>query len=208
MWAAAIVSFIITLLCDHLTSVSQAAGDATKHEPPNTSDFDGSRDGRLSDSRPRGRTGPRPSSISAPAPVGGPSNDMTALLMAALIPFITNQLAPNTIAPTVAAMPHIALTPPTTPRKAVSLTAPLSPAPDTGLELHACLGDFLTSKGIDLTGTEAALMELELTPDIVSEVPVARLCEVMGAIEGRVRKFQVFCREWSARLEDKKKRLN
>jgi hypothetical protein len=83
---------------------------------------------------------------------------------------------------------------------------PLSPAPDTELELHACLGDFLRDKGIDLTGAETALMELELTPDIVTEVPVARLCEVMGAIEGRVRKFQVFCREWSARLEDKKRR--
>jgi len=99
-------------------------------------------------------------------------------------------------------------TPPTTPSKAAAVMTPLSPAPDTGLELRVCLGDFLTSKGIDLTGTEAALMELELTPDIVSEVPVARLCEVMGAVEGRVRKFQIFCREWSARLEDKKRRVN
>ena len=66
----------------------------------------------------------------------------------------------------------------------------------------------MMAKGIDLTGTEAALMELELTSDIVSEVPVARLCEVMGAVEGRVWKFQIFCREWSARLEDKKRRVN
>ena len=47
-------------------------------------------------------------------------------------------------------------------------------------------------------------MELELTPDIVADVPVARLCEVMGAVEGHVCKFQVFCKEWNAHLEDKK----
>jgi hypothetical protein len=34
--------------------------------------------------------------------------------------------------------------------------------------------------------------------------PVARLYEVMGAIKGRVWKFRVFCKEWSARLEEKK----
>lgn len=96
------------------------------------------------------------------------------------------------------------LPPPTTPSRKAAVTIPFSPAPDPGLELHACLGDFLHSKGIDLTGTEVALMELKLTPDIVSKVPVARLCEVMGAVEGWVCKFQVFCQEWSARLEDKK----
>ena len=51
-----------------------------------------------------------------------------------------------------------------------------------------------------------ALKELELTPDIVADVPVARLCEVMSAVEGRVRKFQVFCKEWNVRLEDKRRR--
>jgi hypothetical protein len=73
------------------------------------------------------------------------------------------------------------------------------------MELHSCIGDFLRSKGIDLIASEPALMELELTPDIVADVPVARLCEVMGTVEGRVRKFQVFCKEWNARLEDKKR---
>jgi hypothetical protein len=74
------------------------------------------------------------------------------------------------------------------------------------MELHACIGDFLRSKGIDLLASESALMELELTPDIVADVPVARLCEVMGTVEGRVRKFQTFCKEWNARLVDKRRR--
>ncbi|KDQ54005.1 hypothetical protein JAAARDRAFT_49588 [Jaapia argillacea MUCL 33604] len=64
--------------------------------------------------------------------------------------------------------------------------------------------DFLKLKGIDLTNSETALMELELTLDIVADVPVAHLCKVMGAVEGCVQKFQVFCKEWNSRLEEKK----
>ena len=129
-------------------------------------------------------------------------NETTALLMAAILPLLTNHLTPKPTAP-----PSLsAATPPATPSCKVVIATPLAPAPDTGLELHICLGDFLKSKGIDITVTEAVLMELELMPDIVSEVPVARLCEVMGTVEGQVHKFQVFHREWSAHLEDKKKR--
>jgi len=51
-------------------------------------------------------------------------------------------------------------------------------------------------------------MELELTPDIISKVPVARLCEVVGAVKGHIQKFQIFCKEWSMCLEDKKRRVN
>jgi hypothetical protein len=74
------------------------------------------------------------------------------------------------------------------------------------MELHSCIGDFLRSKGIDLMASDPVLMALELIPDIVADVPVARLCEVMGAIEGRVCKFQVFFKEWNTCLEDKKRR--
>jgi hypothetical protein len=74
------------------------------------------------------------------------------------------------------------------------------------MELHVCLGDFLKSKGINLLALLDALKELELTLDIVADVPIVRLCEVMGAVEGHVRKFQVFCKEWNARLEDKRRR--
>lgn len=94
---------------------------------------------------------------------------------------------------------------PTTPSRAPKNGQPLSPAPDTGLELHACIGDFLRLKGIDLSTAESSLLELDMTPDIMTEVPTARLCEVTGMVEGRVRKFQVFCKEWCVRLEDKKR---
>lgn len=85
-------------------------------------------------------------------------------------------------------------------------STPLSPEPDRELELHACIGDFQKAKGIDLSALEAALMALEITPDIIADVPVPRLCEVTGVVEGRIRKFQVFCKTWSARLDKKRAR--
>jgi hypothetical protein len=50
-------------------------------------------------------------------------------------------------------------------------------------------------------------MDLKLTPDIIPEVPVARLCEVTGAVEGRIRKFQAYCKVWNGRLDAKKGQL-
>jgi hypothetical protein len=174
----------------------KAAGNATKHEPPNTPDFDGVRDGQLSDVKPHGHTGCAASTSSS-------TTNTTALLKATILPPLTNHLAPNTY--TLSAITHSHAVP-STPPHAKAVIMPLSPTPDVGLELHACIGDFLRSKGIDLSGSLTALMDLELTPDIVSDVPVARLCEVMGAVEGKVHKFQVFCKVWNVHLEDKKQR--
>jgi hypothetical protein len=72
------------------------------------------------------------------------------------------------------------------------------------LELHACLADFKRFKSIDLTSHENALAALELTPDILSDVPVARLGEVTGVVEGKLWKLQAFCKEWSKRQEVKR----
>src|SRR6202040_4379287 len=66
-----------------LTLYLKAAGDATKHEPPNPSDFDGPPDGHIADTKPQGRTGP------------DPTNDTTAILMAAILPLLPNHLAPK-----------------------------------------------------------------------------------------------------------------
>jgi len=53
-------------------------------------------------------------------------------------------------------------------------------------------------------GCEDSLMVLELTPDIIPDVPVVRLCEVTGAVEGRIRKLQSYCKDWYAHLLAKK----
>ena len=132
------------------------------------------------------------------------STDTNALLMAAILPLLMHQLPSNPQPPAAASLGIT--TPPSIPSRTNRAVTPLLPAPNVDMELHACLGDFLKSKGINLLASQDALKELELTPDIVADVPVARLCEVMGAVEGRVRKFQVFCKEWNARLEDKRRR--
>ncbi|KAJ7856212.1 hypothetical protein B0H14DRAFT_2352800 [Mycena olivaceomarginata] len=93
---------------------------------------------------------------------------------------------------------------PTTPKK---LTGPLSPIPTASSELHVCLDDFLKLKGINLLEAESALAALSLTPDIIANVPIERLGEVTGAVEGHLWGLQAFCRQWSARLDEKKRRL-
>ena len=117
--------------------------------------------------------------------------------MAAMIPLISNLVPRSNNVPDA----------PTTPVRVRQEVSMISPIPSTTSELHTCLTDFARIKGIDLLANEAALLELDLTPDIIPVVPIARLCEVIGAVEGQVWKFQSFCREWSDRLEDKKRRL-
>lgn len=81
---------------------------------------------------------------------------------------------------------------------------PLSPPPAPGSELHACLSDFAKAMDIDLSGCEDSLMVVEFTPDIIPDIPVARLCEITGVVEGRLRKLQTFCKGWNSHLLAKK----
>jgi len=116
--------------------------------------------------------------------------------MAAMIPLISNLVPKSSNVPKS----------PTTPVHARE-TLPTSPIPSMTSELHTCLTDFMRIKGIDLVANEAALAVLDLTPDIIPVVPITHLCEVIGAVEGQVWKFQSFCQEWSDHLEDKKHRM-
>ncbi|KAJ7822410.1 hypothetical protein B0H14DRAFT_3470812 [Mycena olivaceomarginata] len=100
-------------------------------------------------------------------------------------------------------MPDLPAAFPPAPRK----IDPLSPIPSTSSELHVCLDDFLKLKSINLLEAESALAALSLTPEIIGQVPVERLRETTGAVEGHFWAFQAFCRQWSARLEEKKRRL-
>ena len=80
----------------------------------------------------------------------------------------------------------------------------VSPLPDAGSELRSCLEDFARVKGIDLIQHEAVLARLDLTPDILPDVPITRLCELTGAVEGQLWKLQVYCKEWYTRLQKKR----
>ena len=97
-----------------------------------------------------------------------------------MLALLTSYLANTQSAPRVAAVSDQLKTP-VCLKPAIT---PLSPAPDLGSELHMCIGDFLHSRGINVLATETALMELELTPDIISDVPIAQLVEVMCTVEG------------------------
>ncbi|KAA1475512.1 hypothetical protein DENSPDRAFT_883621 [Dentipellis sp. KUC8613] len=166
-----------------------AAHEATKNEPPNTVEFDGFRDGRLSMARPRGRSGPHPASSSSQS---SPGVDTSQLLMAAILSNMNNKRSRSR-------SPEEMRTPSTSRAFAV----PLSPPPAAGTELHTCLTDFLEAKGIDFRGFENALLLLDFTPDVIPFVSISRLCEVTNSVEGRAIKFQAFCKAWSSRQEEK-----
>jgi hypothetical protein len=189
IWAAAIVS---TKYWSHSTcrpmNPFQAASDATKHEPPNTIEFDGVCDGRLISGRSR---------VRGNHPAAPPATDPTMLLMASLIPLLTGLSRPHEDQLTNPAMPIV--------RQASNtiLVTPMD-TPMPGEELHACLLAFKEEKGIDLLHIKLSLADLDLTPDILGRVPVAWLCAVMGAIKGQIWKFQAFATEWSAWLEAQK----
>lgn len=141
--------------------------------------------------KPRGCAGPGIRTSHSPSG----STDMTAMLMVAMIPLLSH-LAPQ---PSVAS----ATVTPTCP---LYITAPpSSPIPNMTSELHACLADFARVKGIDLLASENALAEPDFTPDIITLVQGACLCEVTSAIEGW--KLQGFCHEWSDCLKEKKQRM-
>jgi len=169
-----------------------AAHDCTKHAPPNTIEFDGVRDGRSTDSKPRGRSGPNSASTS--------SDSTAALLLAAMIPLLTNYqpVAAPQVVPVAAPVPL-----PVNPAL-IAVASPLLPPPELGMELHECLLDFKLVKGIDITGCEKALSELDITPDIVSQIPASRLSEVMGVVEGKVWKFRVFADSWGVTLVERR----
>nr|GAT48927.1 predicted protein [Mycena chlorophos] len=171
------------------------AGDCTMHEPPNTAEFDGFRDGRST--RPRGR-GSRTDA--------GAGDNTSSLLLAAMLPIFTSAAArvsgdPFRTPPRATATAEC---PPAPERPAVPA---FSPIPARGQELHSCLLALRDSREVDLLDAEEALAVLDLTPDVIVDVPVPRLMEVTGAVEGKVYKLVAFCREWVARLEEKKRRI-
>ncbi len=126
LWASAIVRSTAGFLYrSSLTSHSylrQHANDATKHEPPNTIEFDGVRDGRVVAVKPRGRSGPGAAST---------DNATSAMLIAAMVPLLTSLVDRNSVAVAAPSSgPSMSAT------AASSLKRPLSPASDIGNELN------------------------------------------------------------------------
>ncbi|KAF8996603.1 hypothetical protein BDQ17DRAFT_1249578 [Cyathus striatus] len=184
-----------------LWAAAIAARDATKHEPPNTIDFDGIQDGHMTTVKARGRTGPRATSETN-------SNDAIALTMAAVMPILASLVPKPTPAnPPSTPTRHNGSPQPHTPSRRVHLMSPFSPVLDESMKIHVCLNDFFNAKGIDLWFHESLLTTLDFTPDIIPTIPVIRLCEILDIPEGLGWKFNAFLREWNERLNAKKHAL-
>ena len=184
----------ITCFSSSLTLV-KAAGDATKHEPPNVNAFDGAHDGRLNGPKARGRTGPFLSS-GHPAAFPDPNCDAMALLMSALLGGLSRKHGRSTSeSPTRV---------PSTPKRLkLMLPTTNSPIPEAGHELCDCLRDFAKLEGINLTSHEITLHEEDYSPDIIPFVDDAEICQIIGATRGIVIKFKMFCKEWYNRYQNK-----
>jgi hypothetical protein len=195
IWASAVVCLSCMRNIMFLTH-KQAAYDATKNEPPNTVDFDGVRDGHLQASKPHGRNTSHAQ--------GNATTEATSLLMA-IMPLITGISQKRLCSPS---LDTSLIRPPTTPLcGSQEASVPLSPLPASGSKLWVCLSDFIAAMGINLTGCEDSLMVLEFTPDIIPDIPVAHLCEIMGAVEGHLWKLQTFCKDWNNCLLAKKAQM-
>jgi len=197
-WAAAIVSFGIYLFLNILSDVDfQAAGDATKHEPPNVNSFDGARDGRLCGPKACGRTGPHSVQV-ASASGANDTNNAMATLFTALLPLFGNLSRKRT-------REHSS-SPESTPKRARKTVIPTpSPLPELGLELHACLQKFAELEGgIDLTAFETQLRKEDYTPDIIPFVDDGELRKITGATAGAIIRLKKFCKEWYSRYEAKR----
>ncbi|KAG6823841.1 hypothetical protein H0H92_008914, partial [Tricholoma furcatifolium] len=170
-----------------------AAGDATKSMPPNVPEFDGAHDGGNDTPQPCGRNGLFP--IPLPSTSGSINNN--TLLITALIASLKRGCSRSCSHSPSHAGPSAPV------KHCCEELAVFSSSPEPGTEIDACLQDFAHVKKIDMIGTVLSLQELELTPDIISQVPVSRLCEVTKAWEGHVIKLQQFCTSWQARYEVK-----
>ena len=163
----------------------------TKHEPPNSSVFDGARDGRIMGPRARGRTGPRQSV--------DPSSDAMTMFMTALLPIMGGLSRKRGR--------DCSDSPDVTPKRAktnsTSIPTTSSPLPERGLELRACLRDFAELEGIDFTAYEIPLRMEDYSPDIIPLVDDSELRRITGTTAGGVIKLKKFCKEWSERYEAK-----
>ncbi|KAF8878266.1 hypothetical protein CPB84DRAFT_1688378 [Gymnopilus junonius] len=181
-------------------AAAMAAGDATKHELPNVTAFDGARDGHCTGPRARGRTGPF-TSATQPAELPTLSSDVMGMLMAALLRGLSCKRSHSeSESPT-----KLALSTPKRLKSTSATTVAVSdlPMPEKGLELRACLHDFAELEGIDLTIHEVPLHLEDYSPDIIPFVDDAELHRITGATSGIVIKFKRFCKDWFNRYKQK-----
>ena len=179
----------------------QAAGDATKHEPPNGNAFDGARDGCIVAIKPRGRVGPFPQTT-ADAPVFPNFTQQTLALLMSSLTAIVGGLGPCKRGRSESQSPTRPLPGPSTPKRKKAVTTD-SPLPEKGLELRACLRDFAKLEGIDFTSYEIPLRMEDYSPDIIPFVEDTEIRRLLDTTSGIAIKLKIFCKNWYNRHQQK-----
>lgn len=197
---------------------AMAAGEATRHVPPNVAEFDGCQISGSTIAKPRGKVGPAHlAPTAAAAPATATPTDATSLLMAAMVPLLvslTQSMVPRAGQPAPAVPATLS---PDVPAPVGSASAPQVDGmdldlPPTIIFLHShtldCLIAFKSETNIDIVDKHKALEHRELTPDIIPEVPHHHLAGVLGVSEGKTIKFQLFCRRWARNFAQKGKSVD
>ncbi|KAG8685087.1 hypothetical protein FRC09_014970 [Ceratobasidium sp. 395] len=194
-------------------AAAMAAGEATRHAPPNVPEFDGPQGSGTVTVKQRGRV----TAVPAPAPAPVPStsaSDATSVLIAAMVPLLTSltqsvvdqSTKASTATPDTPKVPNPPADPPANPPP-----PPVPTAAATQAHNGSCLGlpyvfshnhtqdcviAFKAESGIDVTEKLGALEHRDLTTDLLLEVPYDHLGGLLGLTEGKAIKFQIFCRHW------------
>ncbi|QRV78748.1 hypothetical protein RhiJN_12360 [Ceratobasidium sp. AG-Ba] len=188
-------------------SAAMAAGEATRHAPPNVPEFDGPQGSGIVTVKHRGRVTAAPpvppSSISA--------SDATSVLIAAMVPLLTSLtqsvFQKSTTSPTVTTTSDAPAPPPNPPSgpPSTSTSPPVHNHDGPCLDIpfmfshdHTCdcIAGFKAESGIDLSEKLDGLKHRELTPDLLLEVPHDHLSRLFGISEGKTIMFQIYCRRW------------
>ncbi|GBE82416.1 hypothetical protein SCP_0408000 [Sparassis crispa] len=175
-----------------------AARDCTKHQPPQTVEFDVLWDDCLVSAKPRGRLGPR--AVDTPSPMATVSMlDPASMLMMAITPLVMNLL--DRQGASTSSTPQVAQS--SSGHHHLLLLSGAS-LPNHGEELVFCLRDFKTVTNVDILNVEDVFKTNAITPSIIREMPVQRLCELSGVLEGHMWQFQSFCKEWCDYVKERR----
>ncbi|EUC54458.1 hypothetical protein RSOL_050110 [Rhizoctonia solani AG-3 Rhs1AP] len=186
----------------------KAAGEATRHIPPNVPEFDGPQGIGPATTKPRGRGGSsHTSSATASATPSNAASDPTALFMAAMVPLFIS------LAQSMAPRPVLPVAEPTVTKDAeptqdlADVSEPGVATSFTFLPSHTfnCVLAFKVDVGIDIISKVDALDHRDLTPDIIPEVPHEHLAGVLGVSEGKAIRFRLHCRQWAREFSRKRK---